>query len=103
MTRKTISSNERTIAIIGYITVIGWVIAFILNYKENSKFVAFHLRHGLFLVLLTAFGSIVRSLSELIWVIVLVYMVIGIVYVAHNKKKELPFIGTLVQDWFKGI
>ena len=109
--------EDKTVGILAYVTLIGFIIALVLNQNktgEEKRFGAFHLRQalgliivavGIFIVvaILTAilgmisFGllAIVSLLSTLIWLGFLALIILGIVNAANGTFKEIPVIGSI--------
>jgi len=107
MDQNTIEEGK-TIAIISYITIIGLIIAFIMNNDKKNPFASFHIRQmtGLVLLgLLNAFviGAISGTLSAIISVGLLILWIIGLIGAAQGEMKKVPLLGDYFQDWFKGI
>lgn len=116
-TEQTQEMDGKTIAVISYITIIGWVIAYIQFGKNKSELAAFHIRQSLFLML-CAFGmSIIQmlfaftpylgrliSLSfSLLMLGFLVLWVIALINAISGEQKPLPIFGNKAQDLLKGI
>ena len=109
--------EDKTIGILAYITLIGFIVALVLNQNkqgEEKRFGAFHLRQALgliicaigvfivFAILSTIFIMISFSLlaivslfSTLIWLGFLALLIVGIINAANGTFKEIPLIGTL--------
>jgi len=100
----------RTLAIISYLTVLGLIIAFVLNMNRNSKFAKFHIRQSLLIFIssivvsvlyyIPIFGGVLRFIGVLIIVILTIY---GIVTAVEGKEKKMPLIGDYAKEWFKGL
>ena len=91
--------TKKATSIIAYITVIGWLIAWLAGDRESAKV---HLNNGLILVFVTlidvgirAFPLIGGLLDYILGSVILVYTIIGIVYAAQDQDKELPLIGQI--------
>lgn len=96
--------DKKVTGIVGYITIIGWLIAYLAGDKEGAKF---HLNQGLVLALLEILVSVVAKIIGIIpiigflcgivfWVIdvcLLVLAIIGIINAINEQDKELPIIG----------
>ena len=103
----------KTIAIIAYITIIGLIIAFVMNNERKNEFAAFHIRQSLGLVLLylvlwvffivLAFLMDIPFLSTVIYLGLAVLWILGLLGAIQGEKKPIPVFGTQFQDWFKGI
>ncbi|GHC52158.1 DUF4870 domain-containing protein [Ulvibacter litoralis] len=102
-------SDGKTIAIISYITLIGWIIAYIMHDKDKTDLGAFHLRQSLGIIITAIALSVVASfvgiaiLSWIIQIAILVFWVLGFVGAVQGEKKLVPLLGAQFQDWFKGI
>ena len=87
---------NKTTALLSYI----WILFIIpLVSAPQSKFAKFHANQGLVLFICWVIASvlvalpIIRYFSFLLYLVGLVYMVIGITNANSGKAKELPFIG----------
>lgn len=102
-------SDGKTIAIISYITLIGWIIAYIMHDKDKTDLGAFHLRQSLGIIVTAIALSVVSSvvgISILSWIIqvaILVFWILGFVGAVQGEKKLVPLLGAQFQQWFKGI
>jgi uncharacterized membrane protein len=107
---KNLTIKEgKTIAIISYITIIGTIIAFVMNNDKKNSFASFHIRQaiGIYLLfflinLLTRYGGM-GWFDNFLYFIVLVFLVIGIVGAVQEEEKKIPFLGDQFQEWFKNI
>lgn len=106
----------KTIAILSYITIVGWIVAIVMhnNSPVKSKFAAFHLRQGLGLTL-CAFSIIAAAvivgfilpflffLIPLLQVGVIVLVILQIIQAANGKKQGIPVLGDFIEKTFSGI
>ena len=104
--------SKKTISIISYITIIGWIIAFLVynNQLEKSSLAKFHLKQSLglgILGLLCEFLSyIVPSLDLGLTILslgLLILWIIGIVNAVNENEKPVPLVGNLFIDKFDFI
>lgn len=109
--------DGKTMAIISYITIIGWVISYIQYGNNKSQLAAFHIRQSLFLMLCAFVVCIAQMLFVFIpylgWIIsislnlflvgFLVLWIIGLINAINGEQKPLPIIGNKAQDLLKGI
>lgn len=107
-------NRGKTIAILSYCTLIGWIIAIILHQSDKTRFGAFHIRQGLGLMIFGV-GSIIllTMVMWFMWVIwplipfiqlsVLILWIIGIINAANGQAKKLPLIGELSAKMLAGI
>lgn len=91
--------TKKATSIVAYITVIGWLIAWLAGDREGAKV---HLNNGLILALATLVDIGVRFfpligglLDYILRAAILVFTIIGIVYAAQDQDKELPLIGQI--------
>ena len=60
------SKEDRTfIAVIAYITIVGWIVALILHNRNETKFTQIHLRQALFLHLFSLIFAFIPFLNFL--------------------------------------
>lgn len=111
-TAEVVPVNEeaKKIAVISYITIIGLVIAFVLNNEKKLGFASYHLRQSLGLCVTGFALGVIGIIPILGWIIniigifVLLYMwVIALMNAINEKEKPVPFLGKKYEEWFKGI
>jgi uncharacterized membrane protein len=106
--------NPKTAAIVCYITLIGWLIAYFALYRSNrNTFSAFHIRQTLmlhifaFLVnVLSVFalwGFIPSFVVTIIGLLLLVLWLIGLANALNNIQKPIPLIGEWAQKVFRNL
>lgn len=99
------NNDDKTIAIVSYITPIGWIIALILRQNENPKsnFSRFHLRQSLgVLSLVFVTGIIVKLLglvglgliANIIGIVSFILWLIGLISAIQGTTKLIPLIGS---------
>jgi len=104
------SFDPKTIAIIAYLTVIGLVVAFVLNNDKKDEFAAFHIKQSLGLVLISLGLFIVGMIPILGWIIsflgsiFLLYLwIMGLINAINHKTKTVPILGQHFEKWFANI
>ncbi|RMA64514.1 DUF4870 domain-containing protein [Ulvibacter antarcticus] len=106
---ETSTDDGKTVAIISYITLIGWIIALIMHNGNKTEFGAFHLRQSLGIIVVAIALAIINSfigIAILGWIIqigILVFWILGFIGAIQGEKKLVPLLGAQFQDWFKGI
>ncbi len=111
MTNQGSGTDPKIIAIISYITIIGWLIALILNSSNRSSLGSFHVRQALGIFLLGFVSSFVmRIIPVLGWIaggagllLVLALWLIGLVSAVNGEEKTVPVLGEQFQDWFRSL
>jgi uncharacterized membrane protein len=107
-------TRGKTIAILSYCTLIGWIIAIIMHQSEKTRYGAFHLRQGLGLFIFAVGAMMVLGIIGLVmlflWALLpfiqltlLVFMILGIINAAGGKMQGLPLIGKLSDKMLAGI
>lgn len=91
-------------AILAHITIIGWIIALMLNQNENKEeFTSFYLRQVLGLSIMGLVLSLIPGLNFIVGVLIVALWIISIVKALSNEKYVIPVVGEYFQEWFKMI
>ena len=92
-------NNSRTLAVVSYITWIGWIIAFLIRDKRDA-FTAHHLNQALMINLLKIAGGLCvmlprigETVSSVVGVAALVLIIMGIYRAVNWRTDPLPVIG----------
>ncbi len=108
------NSQDKTVAIVAYLTLIGFIIALILNANrtgDNKRFNAFHLRQslGVFIIIIilnicagiiTSILPIFSFISTIIWIASLIMLVFGLIGAVNGEEKLIPIVGEPIQKAF---
>lgn len=103
--------NEgKNIAIIAYITIIGLIIAFVMNNEKKEAFATYHIKQSLGLALTGLALGAIGIIPILGWIInilgffVLIYMwVMGLMNAINGKENTVPILGKKYKEWFKAL
>ncbi|SEM51899.1 Uncharacterized membrane protein [bacterium A37T11] len=113
--------NGKTVGIISYLTIIGWLIAYFAYHKDNkTELGSYQLRQTLLLYIAAAIIAIIlRIISGLLLfsggfelVIILnygvqiamfIFWIIGFIGALNGTKKPIPLIGDRAQTMFISI
>lgn len=124
MSNKVGEDVEKTVGIVAYVTLIGFIIAIVLNNDkkgEEKSFGAFHLRQSLGIIIsavgvmiaLAILTAILTAISfslgitlggilyPLTYLGILALVIIGIINAVNGEKKPLPLIGEYVEKALK--
>ena len=95
------NNHSRTVAVVSYITWIGWIIAFVIRDRDDA-FSAHHLNQALVINLLKIAGGLCaalpgigHSVSAVVGIAAFVFIVMGIYRAANWRTDPLPFVGEL--------
>lgn len=104
------SDQGKTVAIVSYLTWIGWIIAIIIHGNNKSVFGAYHLRQSLGILLTGVALGFVSWIPFLGWVVgflgfimLLVFWIMGLISAVNGEAKPVPILGEFYQKTFSGI
>lgn len=104
------AKEDTTVALLAYITLIGFIIAIIMHGNKKTALGAYHLRQALGLFITGFVGGMVLAiipvvgwmLLPLFWLAIIIFAVLGIIAAVGGKQKPLPVLGEKYQQWFGG-
>ena len=82
-------------AIIAYITIVGWIIAFLIRDKDDA-FQKVHINQALIIGIAGAIGgafSFIPILGAVISLVVFIFAVLGLIRAIQGSSEPLPLIG----------
>jgi len=110
ITNEEIINEGKTIAIIAYLTIIGLIIAFVMNNDKKNIFASYHIRQSLGLALTGLAIGIIGIIPILGWFIyivgifVLLFMwILGLLNAINGNEKPVPILGEKYIEWFKNL
>ena len=103
----TTAGEDKTVAIVSYLTLIGFLVAIVIHSNKKTKLGAYHLRQMLGFTL-TLFAVVILFIIPIIgWILIpvfyifmLVCWIIGLIGAINGQMKPMPLIGPLYQKWF---
>ena len=101
-------SKDKKVAIISYMTLIGAIIALVMNKDKKDVFSSVHIRQSLGLNVLWIANIIIGFFNVpyvpgVISLILLILWFYGLVGAFKGKKLLIPGLGEYFQKWFKSI
>ena len=107
------TTEDRTVAILAYITIIGFIIAIVIHSSKKTALGAFHLRQCLGLLisaLALGVGGVALMFIPFLgwlavmaaWIILLVMWLMGLIAAVNGQQKPMPILGEQYQKWFAG-
>jgi uncharacterized membrane protein len=107
----TPAAEDRTVAILSYITLIGFIVAIIIHSSKKTDLGSFHLRQALGLIVSgIGFGicAIILAFIPFLgwalimagWIAMIVFVIMGFIAACTGQKKPVPLIGEHYQKWF---
>ena len=106
--------NGKTVAIVSYLTLIGWIVALILNNGNKTSLGSYHIRQSLMIIICGVILIVVNFILGFIpffgWIIglvlglgLMVLWVIGLVNAINGQEKPIPVIGEKANEMLKGV
>ncbi len=103
------ASEDKTVAIVSYVTLIGFIAAIVMHKNNKTRLGAFHLRQMLGLVLTSAAGAVCGFVPILGWIAWLVVVIgvfaawaMGLLSALKGDMQPIPVVGAHYQRWFAG-
>ncbi len=107
---NAIASEGKTIALIAYLTIIGLIIAFVMNAEKKNAFAKYHIIQSSGLALTGLALGIIGLIPILGWILnligifILLFMwIMGLVNAVNEKEKPVPLLGEHYMNWFKNL
>jgi uncharacterized membrane protein len=96
---EQLTSNDRTkfIAILSYMTIVGWLIALVLHGKDKDPLARFHLRQSLGLFVTAMILAFVPLVGWIINLFLIAAWCYGLYSAIIGHKYTLPIIGDFYQ------
>ena len=94
------NGNENTakvIAVVSYLTLIGWLIAIVIYGSQKSSLVRFHIRQSLGLIITLAILSFIPLIGWLLNIGVIVLWFMGVFYAIKGDEVSIPILGEFFQ------
>jgi len=103
-------TESKNIAVIAYITIIGLIIAYVMNNDKKEAFASYHIKQSTGLALTGLVLGIIGMIPILGWIInilgifVLLYMwIMGLMNAINGKEIPVPILGEKYKEWFKNL
>ena len=93
-----ISTIEKVVAVLSYITLIGWLAAIFLHGSHKSDFASFHLRQSLGLIITGALLILIPLIGWLLNIAVCFIWFFALYHVLQGHKQKVPLLGDFYQE-----
>ncbi|HEY4300494.1 MAG TPA: hypothetical protein VGM73_06465 [Candidatus Didemnitutus sp.] len=101
------AGEDKTVAIIAYLTIIGFIIALVMFSSKKTALGGFHLRQTLGFVVTGFAVGVICVIPILGWLIAILAMpcffvlwILGLIAAVNGQMKPVPVVGPLYQKWF---
>ncbi len=105
----TTEKEGKTTAIVGYLTIVGSLIAITMNMEPKNSFARFHVRQAFGIHLMYHALAVVLTFTEILqasFVLFIGYILLvsyGLFGAIGLKKRLIPVVGPFFQKWFTFI
>lgn len=100
-------TEDKTVAILSYLTLIGFIVAVVLHTNKKTRLGAYHLRQTLGFVVAGFAVGVISMVPFIGWLVALVAMplflvlwLLGLIAAINGQLKPVPLIGDHFQKWF---
>ncbi len=100
---KNVFSDGKNVAIIAHITIIGWIIAVVMNGNNKTEFGSFYIRQMLGFIIIAFITSWIPILNLIVWIVLLVAWIMSLIAAMGGEMKESFLFGKQFQEWFKSL
>ena len=95
--------DGKTKAIVAHITIIGWIIALVLNSNDKDEFASYYIRQTLGIYLAGFILSWIPDIWWIVSIVVFIFWLLSLIGSIQGERKESPWIGKYFQDWFSAL
>ena len=96
-------NSGKTIAILAHITLIGWIIALIMNSSNKTEIGSFYIRQVLGIMLLGFVLGIIPIINLIAWIFPFILWIISLIGSINGNQKPVFLVGEYFQNWFKSL
>lgn len=100
---KEVLSDGKNVAIIAHITLIGWIIALVMNNSNKSELGSFYIRQMLGLIIVSFILYFIPIIGWILNLVLIVFWIMSLIGALGGEKKLTPVLGNYFQDWFKSL
>ncbi|WP_298995211.1 YtxH domain-containing protein [Flagellimonas sp. S174] len=95
--------SGKTVAIIAHLTLIGWIIAIIMNSSNKTEIGSFYIRQVLGIFLLGFVLGLIPVVNLIAWIFPVILWVISLIGSINGNQKPVFLVGEHFQNWFKSL
>ncbi|MGF7140904.1 hypothetical protein [Roseimarinus sediminis] len=89
-------------AIIAHFTLIGWIIALVINSNQRDEYTSFYLRQTIGIHVIGMLLGMVPVVGWILAIVLFAFWLLSLIYAVQGDMKVIPF-GEYFQDWFRGL
>jgi len=102
--------NAKLKAVLSHITLIGWIIAIVVNSGKKEEYASFYIRQTIGIYLGWFVLGIIASVPFLGWficaigsLILFIFWLMSLIWSASDEMKPIPWVGEMFQSWFRNL
>ncbi|MBR9853177.1 MAG: YtxH domain-containing protein [Algicola sp.] len=95
--------SGKTVAIVAHLTLIGWIIAIIMNSSNKTELGSFYVRQTLGIFLIGFVLGIIPIINIIGILIVFVFWIMSLIGAINGNQKPVFLVGEYFQNWFKSL
>ena len=95
--------SGKTVAIVAHLTLIGWIIAIIMNSSNKTELGSFYIRQVLGIMLLGFVLGIIPVINLFAWILPFILWIASLIGAINGNQKPVFLLGEYFQDWFKSL
>jgi len=95
--------SGKTVAIVAHLTIIGWIIAIIMNSSNKTEIGSFYIRQTLGIYLIGFVLGIIPIINIFGILITFIFWIISLIGSINGNQKPVFLVGEYFQDWFKSL
>ncbi|NMP31566.1 hypothetical protein HII17_08330 [Thalassotalea sp. M1531] len=103
MSTHTEHDYARLIAVLGYLTIVGWLVAMLCYGSYKSKLAGFHLRQSLGLIILAALLSFIPLIGWALNIVVAAFWLVSVYHAFKADYYTVPWLGVTFQTHLRFI
>lgn len=96
-------SDGKNIAIIAHLTIVGWIIALVMNSGNKTELGSFYIRQVLGIFVLAFISAWIPLINLIAIPILFVVWLISLVNAFNGSTKPSFLLGNQFQEWFKAL
>ncbi len=108
------TNEDRTVAILAYLTLIGFIVAVVMHGNKKTELGTYHLRQALGLMIASVVLSVAIMILSVIpiiqlltfvvgpiaWLAIFALWIMGLIAAVNGQKKPIPVVGSQFEQWF---
>ena len=95
---KLFKVSGKAVAVICYLSIVGWIVALVLHGNNPTKLGAFHLRQSLGLLLSLVILTFIPVIGWVLSLPIFILWTVGIYHAFHERQDTIPYIGNFFQE-----